>query len=103
VSYERNPQCPVCSPGIELVAPADSSLQQVIDCMLAHAVLGKMVAHPSVSHGNTRLYSRGVFEAQTKANLQRPIAQLLEGATTALLTVNDKKLSAPLRVRLRLQ
>jgi metal-dependent hydrolase (beta-lactamase superfamily II) len=29
VAYERNAQCPVCSPGVELNAPADSTLQQV--------------------------------------------------------------------------
>lgn len=210
VAYERNPQCPVCSPGIELTAPADSTLQQVrvvvalgwvlavqvmvqrttghctdkqghtpkvcgagelvrlqagcagrgtvwlcgalqavgggwaaqscmegavswcmlmmavctpplhiqasnhpvcclvtvwqvIDRMLEHPVLAKMLAHPSVSNGTKQLYSRGVFEASTKANLAKPIAELLEGETTVLLTVNDKKLSAPLRVRLRLQ
>lgn len=103
VAYERNPQCPVCSPGIELQAPAGSTLQQVIDCMLAHDVLGKMMAHPSVSFGSERLYSRGVFEAATKHNLGKPILELLRGERTVLLTVNDKKLSAPLRVRLRLQ
>jgi hypothetical protein len=29
VAYERNEQCPVCSPGVELNAPASSTLQQV--------------------------------------------------------------------------
>jgi ubiquitin-activating enzyme E1 C len=71
--------------------------------MLQDPVLGKLMVHPSVTYGTTQLYSRGVFEADTKPNLQKPIAQLLGGETTALLTVNDKKLSAPLRVRLRLR
>jgi ubiquitin-activating enzyme E1 C len=77
---------------------------QVIDLMLQDPVLGKLMVHPSVTYGATQLYSRGVFEADTKPNLEKPIAQLLGGGeTTALLTVNDKKLSAPLRVRLRLR
>lgn len=76
---------------------------QVIDLMLQDSVLGKLMVHPSVTYGATQLYSRGVFEADTKPNLEKPIAQLLGGETIALLTVNDKKLSAPLRVRLRLR
>lgn len=103
VAYERNAQCPVCSAGIELNAPASSTLQQVIDLMLEHPVLGKMMAHPSVTYGTKQLYSRGIFEADTRPNLEKPVSELLEGETTALLTVNDKKLSAPLRVRLRLK
>lgn len=71
--------------------------------MLAHPVLGKMLAHPSVSYGTKQLYVRGVFEADTKPNLKKPVSELLEGESTVLLTVNDKKLNAPLRVRLRLQ
>lgn len=71
--------------------------------MLKHPVLGKLMAHPSVSYGTKQLYMRGVFEADTKPNLNKSILQLLEGERTVLLTVNDKKLNAPLRVRLRLQ
>lgn len=66
-------------------------------------MLGKMMAHPSVTYGTKQLYSRGIFEADTRPNLEKPVSELLEGETTALLTVNDKKLSAPLRVRLRLK
>lgn len=76
---------------------------QVIDLMLQHPVLGKLMVHPSVTYGTKQLYSRGVFEADTRPNLEKPVAELLDGETTALLTVNDKKLSAPLRVRLRLR
>lgn len=76
---------------------------QVVDLMLQHPVLSKLMAHPSVTYGAKQLYSRGVFEADTRPNLQKPVAELLDGETTALLTVNDKKLSAPLRLRLRLK
>lgn len=79
--------------------------------MLQHPDLGKMMAHPSVTYGTQQLYSRGVFEADTRPNLVKPIAELLgngnggdaSSAAAVLLTVNDKKLSAPLRVRLRLR
>jgi NEDD8-activating enzyme E1 len=75
--------------------------------MLGHPHLGRLLAHPSVSHGATPLYMRGVLEGDTRSNLGRPAAELLGGAGSAgsppaTLTVNDKKLHAPLRVRLRL-
>jgi hypothetical protein len=75
---------------------------QVIDAMLTHSTLKPLLAHPSVSYGSNNLYMRGVFEEETKPNLQRNMLELLDGNTNAQLTVNDKKLSAPLRVRLRL-
>lgn len=71
--------------------------------MLAHPTLGKMLATPSVSHGSTQLYMRGVFEEHTRGNLGKPIAELVDGAAApVILSVNDKKLPAPLRVRLKL-
>lgn len=83
---------------------------QVIDAMLSHPQLGRLLAHPSVSYGSSNLYMRGALDAVTRPNLERPMAELLEldpAAVAAdppllLLTVNDKKLSAPLRVRLKL-
>ncbi len=85
--------------------PTQTRNHQVIDLMLAHPSLGRLLAHPSVSHGPTPLYMRGVMEEDTRQNLTRPVRELLggEGVGAAVqLTVNDKKLSAPLRVRLRL-
>jgi ubiquitin-activating enzyme E1 C len=70
--------------------------------MLAHPQLGPMLAHPTVSYGTTNLYMRGVLEAETRPNLARPLSELLsQEDASPVLTVNDKKLSAPLRVRLR--
>jgi ubiquitin-activating enzyme E1 C len=82
----------------------------VIDLILSHPQLGRLVAHPSVSYGATPLYMRGVLEEDTRPNLSKRAAELLaaagadvsEGGQAVQLTVNDKKLSAPLRVRLRL-
>lgn len=80
-------------------------LTQFIDQLLADPALGKLLAAPSVSYGSTDLYGRGVFEADTRPNLARRLTELLggpEAAEGAVLTVNDKKLRGPLRVRLRL-
>ena len=49
------------------------------------------------------LYMRGVFEEETRPNLARRMVDLMAGATSGLLTVNDKKLQAPMRVRLMLE
>lgn len=109
VAYEKDEACPVCSAGVMLQAPADATLQQVIDLMLSHPTLGRLMAHPSVSYGATPLYMRGVMEEETRPNLARPAAELLVAAGAApecgavQLNVNDKKLNAPLRVRLRLR
>ncbi|KAI8464595.1 MAG: hypothetical protein J3K34DRAFT_380304 [Monoraphidium minutum] len=108
VAYEKDESCPVCSAGVLLEAPADATLQQVIDLMLAHPSLGRLMAHPSVSYGAASLYMRGVMEEDTRPNLGRAAAALLAeagadaGGGPVQLTVNDKKLPAPLRVRLRL-
>ena len=76
--------------------------EQVIDAMLADSTLKPLLAHPSVSYGSNNLYMRGVFEEETKPNLQLSMLELVDGNTSPQLTINDKKLSAPLRVRLRL-
>ncbi|PNW74589.1 hypothetical protein CHLRE_12g491500v5 [Chlamydomonas reinhardtii] len=103
--YEKDPSCPVCSAGVPLEVDPDATLQQFIDQLLADPALGKLLAAPSVSYGSTDLYGRGVFEADTRPNLARRLTELLggpEAAEGAVLTVNDKKLRGPLRVRLRL-
>ncbi len=71
--------------------------------MKADAALGKLLVSPSVSLGSTMLYGHGIYEAETRPKLAKPIGELLPPAQEGghLLTVNDKKLHAPLRVRLR--
>jgi hypothetical protein len=92
--------------------------QQVLSALAVHPGLGASaaapLAGPSLSLGATTLYGRGVFEAETRANLGRTLAELLPpaalreaaavpgGGGGVLLTVNDKKLHAPRRVLLRL-
>lgn len=33
-----------------------------MDAMLAHPLLGKHLAHPSLSYGSKNLYAHGIFE-----------------------------------------
>lgn len=44
---------------------------------------------------------RGAMEELTRENLSKPLSELV-GRESCTLTVNDKKLPAPLRVRLRM-
>ncbi len=61
--------------------------------------------------GATPLYATGVFEADTRRNLARPLRELLAEAASEvagaepsyLLTLNDRKLKGPIRLRLRLR
>ena len=75
-----------------------SSLQ-FLDQLLADPSLGKHLSAPSVSLGSTNLYAHGIFEAETRPNLVRPMGQLVPD-DGSLLTLNDKKLKGPIRVRL---
>ena len=68
---------------------------------------GGALARPSLSAGATPLFAHGAYEAETAANLHRPLAALLAGAgwggDGAVLTVNDPALPAPARVRVRFE
>jgi hypothetical protein len=100
-----------------------ATLRDVIDAIKQHPTVGPLVSHPSVSHGSENLYVRGALEELTRGNLDRRMRELLlhdEGGgggggggaggaasgkherVSATLTVNDKQLAAPLRVRLTL-
>lgn len=73
-----------------------------MDSLLQHPQLGSLLAAPSVSYGSANLYVRGVLEEHTRPNLSRTITDLVDFAGVPVVTVNDKKLSAPLRVRLKM-
>jgi ubiquitin-activating enzyme E1 C len=117
-AHERDPSCPVCSPGVSIEAPLQSTLREVIAAIKSHPTIGPLVSHPSVSHGSDNLYVRGALEELTRGNLDKGMRELLlakgggggggeeggggGGRVSATLTVNDKQLAAPLRVRLTL-
>lgn len=70
-SYERDPSCPVCSPGVFLDVSPDATLGEVIEAMVADENLSKHVSAPSLSYGTSNLYMRGVLEEQTRPNLEK--------------------------------
>lgn len=112
VAYERDPECPCCSPGVKMEVPAGATLQDVLDALLVK--FPDKLSAPSVSvNGGANLYMRGVLEEEFKPNLSRQMASLMthsgdgskpdEKVTEGNLIVNDKKLSGPLRVKLVLK
>ena len=107
VAYEKDPDCPMCSPGVAMELPKESTLSDVIDAIVKK--FEDTVALPSISTSNgTNLYMRGVLEEATRDNLPRKMSELLgeeHGGgekLDGLIIVNDKKLKGPLRVRLSL-
>lgn len=102
-SYERDELCPLCSAGTNVVTPATATLNDLIQQMLCHPGLGKHLSAPSVSFGTFNLYVRGALEDSTRINLEKPLIELLDGRKQATLTVNDRQLPGPLRVRVQLQ
>lgn len=72
---EANKQCVVCSPGIALRMPADSTLQDVIARLQKD--YPERLLSPSVSYGTQQLYMRGVLEEATRGNLGKPMEELL--------------------------
>jgi len=101
VGYERDPECLECSPAQLLEVSPSHTLQQVIEALKSHPRMGKVLEAPSISYGTANLYMRGVLEAETQPNLDRPIGDLVEG-DGSVLSVNDKKLIAPMKVRLKM-
>ena len=106
VAYERDPECPVCSPGVRLELPRDATLDACIEAM--RTAFPDKVDAPSVSVADgTHLYMRGPLEGEFRENLGKTMVELLAGeegapAEGGVLVVNDKKMRAPLRVRLAL-
>jgi ubiquitin-activating enzyme E1 C len=104
VAYDRDPACPVCGAGVPVSVPAGATLAALLEVLLAR--FPQQLSAPSVSYGAQPLYVRGVFEEETRPNLARPLAELLQeaGADAAqgvTLLVNDKRMPhGPLRVRL---
>ncbi|MEW5308906.1 MAG: hypothetical protein WDW38_000826 [Sanguina aurantia] len=100
VAYEKDPNCLLCSSGISLQVESESTLQQVIDKLMADPTLGAKLTEPSISYGSVNLYAHGIFHAETCLNLPKTISSLVSG-DGAVLTLNDKRLHAPVHVRLR--
>lgn len=98
--YERDPACPVCSAGVPMTAPPTCTLRDLLGLLTLHPALGRLLREPSLSVGSVPLYARGVFEEETRPNLDRQLRELVTGPLVEL-TVNDKGLVAPLKVNER--
>lgn len=74
---------------------------QVIDKMVSEPqLLGQHeLKAPSISLGAKHLFAHGIFEEETRPNLEKSISQLVPDGNPSVLTINDKKLAAPLRVQ----
>ena len=57
------------------------------------------ISKPSVSFHGTNLYLQGPLEEMTRPNLSEKLVDLMQGKTTGVLNVNDKKLAGMLKVR----
>jgi len=102
VEYAREPQCPVCSPGLPLPVPRGATLREALDAVAGMPEMrAQGVAAPSLAHGATSLYVRGALEPMYRDNLDRALADLV-GTDPVVLTVNDRALPGPLRVRVTL-
>mmetsp|Transcript_17998 Transcript_17998/g.50362 ORF Transcript_17998/g.50362 Transcript_17998/m.50362 type:complete len:133 (+) Transcript_17998:181-579(+) len=102
VAYERDTSCPICSAGLPIEMHPSATLQQLIGALMADTEIGPRLSAPSISCGTQNLYMRGALEGMTRENLSKPLSELVD-SSCCILNVNDKKLPATMRVRLRLK
>jgi hypothetical protein len=74
-------------------------LEDFLRIIVEHERLRDHVSSPTVSYGNSNLYMRGALEHLTRENLPKRLVDLIDVAHSSLLTINDKKLSSPLKVK----
>lgn len=60
-----------------------------------------MVVAPTLATGGTIIFARGIYEEDTRSNLGKKISEFV-GPAGGPLTVNDKKLAAPMRAKVHL-
>jgi ubiquitin-activating enzyme E1 C len=118
VAYEKDDECPACSPGVRVEFSRDVALGDVVDACVKK--FPNQCEKPSVSSATAgHLYMRGVFEEETRVNLGKKLVDLVPddavddaGAGTAAedgtarridLEVNDKKMKRSLRLRVFLK
>ena len=97
--YEKDPQCIVCSPPVVIHASWGVTLEDFLRIIVEHERLRDHVSATTVSYGNSNLYMRGALEHLTRENLPKRLVDLIDVAHSSLLTINDKKLSSPLKVK----
>ncbi|GMH36338.1 hypothetical protein BSKO_04206 [Bryopsis sp. KO-2023] len=100
MSYEKDPECFVCSSGIPFTTSRTTTLQQFIDSLMGDARFSDKLTAPSITCNGERLYVKGVFEKMTRPNLEKAMGEMVQDSN-AVLEVNDKKLEmGTLKIRL---
>lgn len=101
VSYEKDPNCIVCSPGAPMEVDLSIKLQKFIELLLEDPRFKEKLSKPSISHQQSNLYMQAppVLEEMTRPNLNRPLFDLM-GRAGGVLNVNDKKLTGILRIHI---
>ena len=80
VAYERDPECPVCSPGVRLELPRDATLDACMEAM--RTAFPDKVDAPSVSVADgAHLYMRGPLEGSSEAISEEPWRNSWRGRT----------------------
>jgi len=102
-SYEKSPDCIVCSPAIRMNVSHGITLEEFVSGLLEHPSLKEFISAPSVSYGHMNLYMRGALEHMTRENLPKKLVDLIGSPEGALFTINDTKLMAPVRVKVTFQ
>eukprot|EP00249_Psilotum_nudum_P002700 c15822_g1_i1 orf=405-1733(-) len=104
VSYEKDPNCLVCSAGALMEVDSSVSLQKFLDLLLEDPRFKDKLSKPSISHQGNNLYMQAppVLEELTHPNLTQPLFELM-GRAGGILNVNDKKLKGVLRIHVVFQ
>lgn len=101
--YEKDPSCIICSPPTVIHTSYDVTLEEFLQVMLENDCLKNHLSAPTVSYGHTNLYMRGALEHMTRGNLCQKLFDLMRTSNPLMdctvLTINDKRLSVPLKVK----
>ncbi|KAG0565432.1 hypothetical protein KC19_8G190300 [Ceratodon purpureus] len=101
VPHDKDPNCIMCSPGVPVEVDTTCTLQKFIDQLLKDSRFKLKLSKPSVSYHGDNLYMQAppVLEEMTRPNLELSLLTLMDGKTSGVLNINDRRLTGVLRVR----
>ncbi|KAG0609450.1 hypothetical protein M758_8G185400 [Ceratodon purpureus] len=101
VPHDKDSNCIMCSPGVPVEVDTTCTLQKFIDQLLKDSRFKLKLSKPSVSYHGDNLYMQAppVLEEMTRPNLELPLLTLMDGKTSGVLNINDRRLTGVLRVR----
>lgn len=101
--YEKDPNCIICSPAVAINISRDASLGEFLQLLVEDENLKHHISSPTVSYGHANIYMRGALEHLTVENLPKKLFDLIAavnpGVSSPVLTINDRKLCAPLKLK----